>query len=293
MKNFDNIVEGEAAWIEFARKNIRKIAVIVVPHPDDLDILVGHTTVYYTTHNYQVIEVLSNWGEYRLVNRLGKAGNHLKGKRLASIRKKENSNAKKEYGNFPDGSPRVITFPLDYIDGYVPSGPRSVARFQRLLKILKPAVVVGPEPVFSYDWHHDHMAAAYMVHFGVKGLSDTPWLKQYLLYQTFRANYRLPKLPETWDVLSKTLNAHHSQLTPFGIKLIVVMQRLVAFFRGKSRNLLRRVDIKQLRQKNAKMARFTSFWERILHSLLAPTRNDASIYLPKPEELGLKRFPNA
>ena len=98
----------------------RPCVTIIVPHPDDLEVLTNHFVQYFIAKDFQVYEILFSWGEYGVVNRFDIHEDSLKGKKLRKIRKLENAASKAEYGYFSNGDPHVITIPMGYIDGLFP-----------------------------------------------------------------------------------------------------------------------------------------------------------------------------
>ena len=266
----------------------RKVVAIVVPHPDDLEILVGHTVLYFLRHGYRVVEILCSWGEYGVVNRFKNHGDRLKGFYLRKIRQKENSQAKTAYGFFPDGSPCVQTIPLSYIDGHVPTSKKAIARLQNIFNNLNPAIIIGPDPVFSIDWHVDHMACAYNVYFAVRQLlnSRATYLERYLLFQSFRPNYYLPIYRENWGILEKAHLAHRSQLTPFTVKLLLALHRRLLWVSRRGKTRLRNINLKEL-PFFAPIGQNSSLLDYIIYGLLGKRLPANETYLPEPDKLGL------
>ena len=70
--------------------------VIIVPHPDDLEVLNAHTTLYFVNKGFQVYEILMTGGKYGFQNRFSKERNRINGFILQKIRAKENAAAKKQ-----------------------------------------------------------------------------------------------------------------------------------------------------------------------------------------------------
>lgn len=268
-----------------------KIAFIIVPHPDDLEILVGHTTQYLIKHGFQVIEILMSWGEYGIVNRFEKTGEHLKGIPLRTIRIKENSNAKNCYGRFPEGKPKVSTIPMMYIDGFVPFNTKSIDRLYQLFIQYKPQIILGPDPIYALDYHVDHLATGRIVYGAVKKYIVSHELNpkvKYGLYQTFRPNFGCPL--QSWDVLEHAFVAHRSQMTPFLTHILLGALKTLIFPWRCNRFKLRMIDQDSLIRTGFKEKNKTLF-DKIMYCLLHSTANNEDLYRPLPAELGLEIDP--
>jgi LmbE family N-acetylglucosaminyl deacetylase len=270
-------------------ENSRKSVFIIVPHPDDLEILAGHAVNYFLDLGYQIYEILFSFGEYGVVNQLRKSDqvDRIKGLNLRKIRKKENFNAKQAYGHFSDGTARVITIPMTYIDGHVPFNQKSVRRIQELIKKIKPSVIISPDPLYSIDWHHDHMNTGRTAYYAVKKIEPKFFPQQFLLFQTFKPNYRLPINSIFYATLKKAHQAHRSQLSPLGIKLMLGFHRyLVSPFRAK-KQLFRKVELEDFNQYDRKYNKLQSLKDKIMYYMLNFTHSVESTYIPSPTELGL------
>ena len=264
----------------------RKVVAIVVPHPDDLEILVGHIVLYFLKHNYRVIEILMTWGEYGVINRFKHNGDKLKGKPLRKIRKKENYHAKTAYGYDNDGLPRVETIPLNYIDGHVPVSFESIHNLLQIFESLKPTVIIGPDPVYSIDWHVDHMACAYNTYFAVKNLNNSLFLKSYCLYQSYKPNLFLPIYQENWVILQKAHLAHKSQMRPVTIKILLTLHRTLLIFYHRKKTRLRRINLQKI-SITGTMGKISTLVDWIIYFLLHNNKPDNTLYSPTPEQLGL------
>jgi len=268
-----------------------KIAFIIVPHPDDLEILVGHTTQYLVKQGFQVIEILMSWGEYGIVNRFEKTGERLKGIRLRNIRIKENTHAKNYYGHFPDGTSKVRTIPMMYIDGFVPFNNKSIERLYNLFKQYKPQIIIGPDPIYAIDYHVDHLATGRNVYAAVKKYllsTDSRPRVKYGVFQTFRPNFTGPL--QSWAVLEHAFNAHRSQMTPILTHILLGALKNIIYPWRCNHFKLRMIDQNSLirngfKEKNKKI------FDKIMYCLLHSTANNEDLYRPLPTELGLEIDP--
>jgi LmbE family N-acetylglucosaminyl deacetylase len=276
------------------------IACIVVPHPDDFEIFTGHTAQYFIKRGFKVIEILMTGGEYGIVNRFRENGEHLKGLPLRKIRARENLNAKAVYDQvtFPPNQkkrlhkPYVTSIAMGYVDGYLPFSKESFEDLLRILKEIQPDVIVGAEPVFSIDWHRDHMATAYLTFFAIKHLISThaDYLpKKYFLYQSFDPNCAFPL--QSWEIYKQSCLNHRSQLSPLSVRR---MGAVISFYRKiftKNCNKLREISTKNLDSFNKTTGKITSIRNSLLLSIFHKPRTKNPLYNPTPEELGFSRFP--
>jgi LmbE family N-acetylglucosaminyl deacetylase len=258
---------------------------IIVPHPDDLDILVGHTVQSFIKVGFRVFELLMTGGEYGIANRFTDTGDRLKGKWLQRVRIRENTASKLTYGTFEDGLPKVITIPMGYIDGYVPFNARSVAFLKNTIRKINPAAVIGPDPVFSIDWHRDHMATARNMYCAMQRLLDEKAsIRHYWVFQSFQPQRMWPF--ESWDLFIRACVAHRSQMTPLGTKLLAGFFRCWKKILYNNRQSLREIHLKDLRAKKDQRE-FTRVWQKIIYVLLKGTNQSNRLYEPTPTELGL------
>jgi LmbE family N-acetylglucosaminyl deacetylase len=279
MKNI--LYDWKSHQINPARKRI----CIVVPHPDDFDLLVGHTAQLFLQRDWQVYEILMTFGEYGVVNRFGDKANQLKGKFLQRLRTIENSRSKTSYGTFSDGTPRVLTIPMGFFDGHVPFNNNSVSKLQNVFRHIQPSVIIGPDPVYSIDWHIDHMATARNCFFAVVNLPPKERPKKFFLFQTFRANWHWPI--QSWNVFIQANLYHRSQMSPLLIQLMAsALKTLYVLFR-KNKTGLRTIDLHQEKGKLIEINRFSYLSDWLFYALLFGNKPNPSLYSPSPQDLGL------
>ncbi len=270
-----------------------------MPHPDDFDIFAGHAAQHLISRGYRVYEILMTGGEYGIVNRFKQTGDHLKGPFLRKVRYRENLRARDIYNRVSPilnskklQKPFVTSISMGYVDGYLPVSKASIADLLDLLQKLRPEIIIGADPVFSYDWHRDHMATAYLTYFAVKKLitdhhSYIP--KRYYLYQSFSPNRAFPV--QSWDIWRQANLQHESQMTPLTVHR---MAAVIGFFRkifGRNSYKYREILTKNREEFDNTAGKITSFRDRVFYSLLHGVQTNDSLYYPTPEELGLSRLP--
>ena len=224
-------------------------------------------------------------GEYGLVNRGAEDLERFKGPLLRKIREKENNQAKQEYGLNDANKPRVSTILMRYIDGYVPFNLESVERLKSVFDGLNPSIVIGADPVFSIDWHHDHMASAYNTYFAVKKYQETHKKIPYSVYQTFKPDTFIPT--QSWEIFESTLSAHKSQMTPLGIRIMRSFMENVFYRFRRQKFGLRKISFENPKS-------IIGVKNYALYSIFSgntPAIPEKDLYFPSPEELGLKRIP--
>lgn len=282
-------------YSKIQRSDKRKCACIVVPHPDDFEILVAHTAIALFSANYQVYEILMSGGEYGIANRFKSTGQRIKGIKLYKIRLKENESAKTIYGTFADGMLHVISLRMDYIDGFIPFSKRAVNRLKNLLEFLHPTFVVGPDPYFSTDLHPDHLATARTTFFAVKEMQQSLRPRFLFFYQSFKTNFGIPT--QSWMMIANANNAHRSQMVPIQIKIFIFLLKRLIFPYRRNRAILRRFDVRQFDLSMNWTEHLSSFRDYILYAITNIAKKmgfaaSASLYFPTPQELGLNTEPN-
>ncbi len=175
---------------------------------------------------------------------------------------------------------------MDYIDGHVPFTKKSVDRLFKVLIDIDPSLVIGADPVYSIDWHTDHMATAYNSYFAVKIYRKTSKIVGYFLYQSFKPNAHFPE--QSWDVFERTLLPHRSQMTPMGVKLMRNFLEKIYYPLKCHKIGLREVDFGNPRNVRSMM-------DKIKYSLFSgktPAIPSPDLYHPSPQELGLNPDPS-
>ena len=116
----------------------------VSPHPDDCEVGAGGLIAKYAAVGKEI---------YYLVMTDGSRGTSRKGisrGELASIRRREQEEAAKLLGV------RKVYW-LDYPDGELPYNKEVVSRLVTYYRLLKPDIVLAPDPSLPYEAHPDHI----------------------------------------------------------------------------------------------------------------------------------------
>lgn len=197
---------------------MKKVAVFVVPHEDDFEIFGFHHAHDLIKSGYKIYEIIMTDGRFGTFNK-GFSGNRLK-----RIRKEEVLNAAQTFGVNSEGESNVEIIFMNYCDGYIPVNKRSINKLRDILNELKPQIVIGMDPFFGIDWHHDHIATGRIFYFALKSmmLEDRPKKMYYL--QSYKNDIYLPLSP--FDLFEKTLNCYRSQMSPFVIHLMTIGLKL-------------------------------------------------------------------
>jgi len=279
---------------QIPRYSNRKCACIVVPHPDDFEILNAHTALALIAANFQVYEILMSGGEYGIVNRFARTGDRIKGKILQKMRFIENRQSKQHYGTFSDGMPCVISLRMDYIDGFIPFTKKSVNRLKTVIQFLQPSIVIGPDPLYTTDLHSDHLATARNTFFAVKWLRKVDRPRYLFFFQSFHNNFGMR--PQSWATVSSVNLAHRSQMAPLDIKIFIFCMRYLIFPFRRNRTILRKYPVSRFEDPNNWMDSIQNVKDWFLYgiTLLAQRfiiQTTNLLYFPHPTELGLKIEP--
>jgi len=206
---------------------MEKIAMIIVAHEDDMEILGFHTVYNLIEAGFGIIEVVMTDGRFGLEcnKKLVPKNPEFRGERLRRIRKHEVINASKAFGMDKDGKPYVNVILLNYVDGYLPFNLLSVNRLKELILKYKPIVSIGMDPFFPLDQHHDHINAGRNYFFALKSIPAGLRPKKMFFIQNFKNNVYIP-LGDT-KMQQNILSLYKSQLKPIMIKL---MSKIMKFF---------------------------------------------------------------
>jgi LmbE family N-acetylglucosaminyl deacetylase len=197
-----------------------------------------------------------------------------KGKRIAKIREKEMERVAKILGAQLDW--------FGFIDGYLPYNQKSFNSLKNYIKKIKPDVVFAPEPLFTLDFHTDHVITGKLIYLVLKQMKNPPLL---LYFHTFKPNYSIPckHRKESLDILS----SHVSQ--GMARKLTHRAQRIYQFFYGgRARSLFgegyRLVRFKPGESSFSSYRKLLYWLSKAFNNLTLPGRDR---YTPTPKELGL------
>lgn len=184
--------------------------VCIAPHPDDCEVGAGGTIASLTSKGKEVFIVVATDGS------LGTSDPGIPPQRLAEIRREEQEEAAKLLGV-------KKVYWLGYKDGYMPYDKEARAKLITLIRLLKPDLILAPDPWLPYEAHVDHRntgllafeAAAFssLPHYIeeniVAGIS--PWHVRYLaLYFTSKPNFYYD-ISETMELKLQALKKHRSQ----------------------------------------------------------------------------------
>jgi LmbE family N-acetylglucosaminyl deacetylase len=263
-----------------------------VPHPDDLEVLNAHGVLYFINKGFQVYEVLMTGGEYGVQFRFSKEGKALKGLKLQRIRAYENLASKRAYGNFPDGSPHVISIPMHYVDGFVPLTKKSINRIQRLIEQIQPEIIISPDSVYAIDYHHDHLATGRIVLFVLRKIQHSYLPKAYFTFQSFRSSAKFPL--QSWDMVERVNLAHKSQMSPLMIKLLRMLVQRIYFPWRRNYASVHQVSLRDLRKDPPRFETYPKLIDRIFYAFMNhafPVPTIENTYFPSPADLGLEIDP--
>jgi LmbE family N-acetylglucosaminyl deacetylase len=184
----------------------------VAPHPDDCELGAGGTIASLSRSGKEVYIVVATDGG------LGTYDPEMHPSQLAEIRRKEQLEAARLMGV-------KQVYWLGYRDGFMPYDAEARSRLITLFRLLKPDVVLAPDPWLPYEAHPDHRhtgllaAEAALVsglpHFNEEDLRAglKPWSTRFIaFYYTHRPNY-YHDITETIEVKLEALKAHRSQFT--------------------------------------------------------------------------------
>ncbi|MBW1931594.1 MAG: PIG-L deacetylase family protein [Candidatus Helarchaeota archaeon] len=238
-------------------------------HADDSEFCCGNTEIMLANLGHEVTIACMTNDEY------GTKRDEFKGKRISKIRQREMERAAQLVGAKLDW--------LGFIDGYLPYSHKSYIVLKNYIDQLKPDVVFAPEPLFTLDFHTDHVNTGRLAYLVLKNMKKPPLL---FYFHSLKCNYYVPC--RVREKALQTLSCHvsqnmHRKLTHIGQRLYQLVYglflpgycyaegfRLVRFKPNESSFSLRR--------------RFMYWFSKAWNNLTLPGRNH---YRPTPSELGL------
>lgn len=237
-------------------------------HADDSEFCCGNTEVMLAK-KYEVYIACMTGDEY------GTSRNEFKGKRISLIREKEMERAAEIVGAKLDW--------LGFVDGYLPYNKRSFTVLKEYIEKIKPDVVFAPEPLFTLDFHTDHVNTGKLIYLVLQQIKNPPLL---LYFHSYKTNYSIPCLE--WEKGLKAMSCHISQgftrwITQLGWKLyrfVYGLQTTGYRFAEKYRV----VRFKPNESSFSPLRKLLWWFMRALDKILLPSRNH---YKPTPKELGL------
>ncbi|MHA1339912.1 MAG: PIG-L deacetylase family protein [Promethearchaeota archaeon] len=215
---------------------MQKVAMIIVPHEDDMEILGFHAVAALIKAGFKIIEIVMTDGCF------GLAGTkksipfkpEFAGSRLRKIRKKEVECAARAYGKNEKGEPHVEVIIMGYADGFLPFNKRSVKKLKDLILKYKPIITIGMDPFFAMDHHHDHLNTGRNYFFALRSIKPELRPKRMYYIQSWKNDVYVPL--GSLKLHRKVLNCHKSQLTPLKIKFVSRVSRflhLYIYYNGK------------------------------------------------------------
>lgn len=191
---------------------MKKNAIIVVPHEDDMEILGFHPVAYLIEKGFHIIEIVMTDG------RFGTKNAAFSGDRLKRIRDKEIRCAAKSYGKDENGNDHVELVLMGYCDGFLPFDKRSVGKLQKKIMEYNPVITIGMDPFLAVDYHHDHINTGRNYYFALKTMVAESRPKYMYFIQSFKNNEHVGL--GSFKLQEKALSCHRSQLAPLNIRLI-------------------------------------------------------------------------
>ncbi|MCS7112239.1 MAG: PIG-L family deacetylase [Ignisphaera sp.] len=201
----------------------------VAPHPDDCEVGAGGTIALLSRMGKEVSIVIATDGS------LGTSDPNLPPQKLAFIRMAEQEEAAKIMGV------RKVVW-LGYKDGYMPYDKEARAKLVEVIRVLKPDILLSPDPWLSYEAHPDHRntglltADAIMAsgnpHYVEEGalIGLEPWRVRYVaFYYTSKPNYYY-NITDTMDVKMMALKAHKSQFEANWNEFEMMMRFIAALY---------------------------------------------------------------
>ncbi len=237
-------------------------------HADDSEFTSGSTEIILAKR-HEVIIACMTMDEY------GTSRDDFKGKRIARIRKREMERAARIVGAKLDW--------LGFIDGYLPLNKRSYQIVKNYIEKIQPHVVFAPEPLFTLDFHNDHVNTGILAYLVVKNMKNPPLL---LYFHSFKSNFYVPCLERRKAL--EALRCHVSQRftslpSRFMLKFYQTLYGL------KTRNHLYAEGFRIVRfqpedSQFSPLRRFFWWLSRAINKIILPHGN---WYHPTPKELGL------
>jgi LmbE family N-acetylglucosaminyl deacetylase len=185
---------------------------VISPHPDDAEYGVAGTVARWTREGKKVIYVVCTNGDK------GTSDPDMKPEDLAEIRKKEQLAAADVLG-----VSEVIFLGLP--DQGLEETPQFRKQIVRLIRQIRPEIVVTADPYRRYVWHRDHRIAGQVVLDAVfpyardrlaypdlieEGLQPHK-VREMLFWASEDINYR-SDITDTFDLKAEALRCHQSQM---------------------------------------------------------------------------------
>ncbi len=249
------------------------------PHPDDIEFAMASTEVQLVKKGHEVIEACFTADEY------GTSDNEFKGERISRIRRWEMREAARVVGIHE-------LYWLGYIDGYSRFDVGSVKKIRDFLLRINPDVIFAPDPIYSIDNHVDHINLGKTVCHVWARLKKKP---PCLLYYTYRPNYYVKS--KYCEQAKEAFKKHISQgfSNPLFLKASWLVRFIFGFFTPHAifPETFRILGVEQMKgyqnpvRPPPLVKRFINWLFKNAALKFMP---EEELYLPTPEELGLKEF---
>ncbi|MHA1129240.1 MAG: PIG-L deacetylase family protein [Candidatus Helarchaeota archaeon] len=237
-------------------------------HADDSEFCSGNTEIQLAK-THEVFIACMTMDEY------GTSRDEFKGKRIARIRKKEMECAAKIVG-------AKLNW-LGFIDGYLPFNKDSYQAIKHLLERIQPDVVFAPEPLFTLDFHNDHVNTGKLAYLVIKHMKPRPLL---LYFHSFKSNFYVPCTER--ETALKALYCHVSQRFT-SLPSRIMLKFYQTLYGLKTTNHLHAEGFRIIRFNSADnqfspLLRFFYWLSRAVNKIILP---HGDWYHPTPDELGL------
>jgi LmbE family N-acetylglucosaminyl deacetylase len=238
-------------------------------HADDAEFCCGNTEIRLKKKGHELIIACMTGDEY------GTTRDEFKGKRISRIRLREMERAAKNLGAKLDW--------IGYIDGYLPFNHQTFNKLKKYIQNIKPDIIFAPEPLFTLDFHTDHVTTGKLIYIALKQMKHPPLL---LYFHTFKPNYYIPCTEHTESL--KTLSCHISQgmarkTTHLGqrfYQLLYSLKTRGSWF-GEGYRIVR---FKSGESSFSPIRKFLYYFSKTYNNVSLPGRDH---YRPTPKELGL------
>lgn len=257
-------------------------AIFFVPHCDDFEFGVPLACLEFLRAGWEVVQVLTTNCQY------GTEVQEFKGDRLKRIRFQELCEAAKIFHKYTNNKIRIIK--LGYIDGFLPFNKSALHRIVEIIRKERPHIIFAPDPLFSVDFHDDHINTGRLPYFALKYLKKEEFPRRFFFYYSFKTGFALKCRFSDLKIFAEALAQHRSQVSPEQAKKMLFWRRLLFLIRylrkGGFAQTFREVKIKDgIIEKHRTL---TLLRDKIRYNFFFKVVNPPrSIYIPSPEELGL------
>lgn len=204
--------------MQFARLTPGVKVFFFVPHSDDLEFGPAITCVEALRLGCDVTEVVATNSAF------GTKRQEFKGERLYRIRKKELERTLDVYKSHVKNELKLLR--LEYTDGSLPLDEKAINRVMALIQEKKPDVVFTPDPVYSVDYHPDHLNTGRLVYFAIKRMEPRERPKHLFFFYTFKPNFGISCHPSNIKTVQAALREHRSQIAPGKVDILTKFKKL-------------------------------------------------------------------